>query len=120
RVFDGVDSCLKLSDGRRACVAAMTSSASPHEWVGRGGDNHRGSARIDELVIVSTPQDAASVRITTPAYQVEAPLGPVPGGQAHAAVAFVEGAGLAGCADPSVAPPPSITLMRVDTHDADG
>jgi len=115
--FDDADSCLKLSDGRRACVGVTSQG---REWVGRGGDNYRGSARVDELVIVSTTQDAASVRITTPVDQVEAPLVPVPGGRSRAAVAFVEGTGLAGCADPSMEPPASIQLMRVDTLDAAG
>ena len=118
RVFDDVDSCLKLSDGRRACVAVTSQG---REWVGIGGVTPRGTAGIDELVIVSTPKDAASVRITTAVDQVEAPLVPVPGGKPRAAVAFVEGAGLAACADEfEIEPPEHMTLMRVDALDAAG
>ena len=120
---EGVDDitvahCLQLSGNRRACTRW---GGTVQDWVGYGGDEGRSQVTFDDLVIVSTTLDAASLRITTPADSVEVPLHPVPGTQLRAAVAFVDEPGDASCTtDLPMEPPEGMTFMRIDALDDAG
>lgn len=113
RSLGGVDPCLKLSTGRRACADSGTA-------LGGGGDWH--GYRLDHsglsFVVVGTQSGPGVLRITTSTTTASAELVAVPAGGLWGAVVFVADPGFATCSPPEGTPAPG--QMRVEVLDDDG
>lgn len=108
----GVDPCLKLSNGRRAC--ATSGGGGLDDWVVFGQDEGL------SFVVISTTIDAASVRVTTAVGVAERPTVEIPGGGLWGTVVFVDAPAMPVCPDQAGPPPPTIDTMVVEVIGPDG
>lgn len=78
-------------------------------------------AHLSDFVIVVTPEEVSSVRVTTATDEADAPVVAVPGGDLWTAVVFVDDPGFALCGSvPGMTVPETMSPMRVEGFDAEG
>lgn len=117
-----VDTCLKLTTGRRACTEGSAGSPSGSVW--SAGDpvrdrNAREVPAFPSFTVVESTTGGAKVRVRTAAGEATADLHPIPGGGgASATVVFVDRPAIAGCATPPRPVGPNVT--RVEVLGSDG
>jgi hypothetical protein len=107
-----VDPCLKLADGRRACVGpggSESSSASGDHVVTRVPGPLDDGGRFPGFVMVMTSRPAASLRMTGADGVREVPFHELPGGERRGAVIVTDQAADLRC--DGVAPPPVVVEM---------